>query len=210
MATKKKRKSEELKSRKKKKGVRYLLLALISAAGLGFLAFLGITLYDFMYPASDGGLQATKEKREVILFFSDSGERFLVPEKRLIPRQKTVNGQVEELVKALIEGPGEGRKKGLTAVFPEGTELRSVAVDKDGTAVVNFGRTLVERHPGGSSSEIATVYALTNTLIKNVPLIKRVRLEIDGKVPETLKGHMDTRYPFTFNQDLIKERSTVE
>lgn len=211
MATKKKRKSEELKTRKKKKGIRLFLLALIAAAGLGFLAFLGITLYDFMYPGSEDGSPAfKKEKREVVLFFSDSGERFLVPEKRFVPRQKTVNGQIEELVKALIEGPGEDRKKGLAGVFPEGTEIKSVSVDKDGTAVINFGRTLVERHPGGSASEVATVYALTNTLITNLPLIKRVRLEIDGKVPETLKGHMDTRYPFTFNQDLIKERSTVE
>ncbi len=211
MATKKKRKSEELKTRKKKKGVRYFLLALIAAVGLGFLAFLGITLYDIIYPSFEKGSTAVKkEKYQVILFFSDSNERFLVPEKRFIPREKTVNGQVEELVKALIDGPGEGLNKGLVGVFPDGTELKSVKVEKDGTAIINFNRNLVERHPGGSSSEVATVYALTNTLLQNLPLIKRVKLEIDGKVPETLKGHMDTRFPFTFNKELIKERSMVE
>jgi hypothetical protein len=211
MATKKKRKSEELKTRKKKKGVRYFLLALIAAVGLGFLAFLGITLYDFIYPSFEKGSTAVKkEKYQVILFFSDSNERFLVPEKRFIHREKTVNGQVEELVKALIDGPGEGLNKGLVGVFPDGTELKSVKVEKDGTAIINFNRNLVERHPGGSSSEVATVYALTNTLLQNLPLIKRVKLEIDGKVPETLKGHVDTRFPFTFNKELIKERSTAE
>lgn len=211
MATKKKRKSEEMKTRKKRKGVRYFLLALIAAVGLGFLAFLGITLYDFIHPSSEKGSPAVrKEKQQVILFFSDSNERFLVPEKRFIPREKTVNGQIEELVKALIVGPGEGLNKGLVGVFPEETELKNVKVEKDGTAVINFSRTLVERHPGGSSSEVATVYALTNTLIQNLPLIKRVKLEIDGKGPETLKGHVDTRFPFTFNKELIKERSTAE
>jgi hypothetical protein len=211
MATKKKRKSEELKTRKKKKGVRYFLLALIAAVGLGFLAFLGITLYDFIYPSFEkGSTAAKKEKHQVILFFSDSNERFLVPEKRFIPREKTVNGQVEEMVKALIDGPGEGLNKGLVGVFPDGTELKSVKVEKDGTAILNFNRNLVERHPGGSSSEVATVYALTNTLLQNLPLIKRVKLEIDGKVPETLKGHVDTRFPFTFKKELVKERSTAE
>jgi hypothetical protein len=211
MATKKKRKSDELKTRKKKKGVRYVLLALIVVVGLGFLAFLGITLYDFIYPSHGKGSPASKrDKHQVVLFFSDSNERFLIPEKRFIPREKTVNGQIEELIKALIDGPGEGRDKGLTGVFPEGTELKSVVVDRDGTAVVNFSSTLVDRHPGGSSSEVATVYALTNTLIRNMPLIKRVKLEIDGKTRETLKGHMDTRYPFTFNQEIVKERSAAE
>jgi len=211
MATKKKRKSEELKTRRKKKGVRFFLLALIAAVGLGFLVFLGITLYDFIYPSSEKGLSSLKkEKHQVILYFSDSNERFLVPEKRLIPREKTINGQVEDLVKALIDGPGESLSKGHVSVFPEGTELKSVRVEKDGTAIVNFNRTLVDRHPGGSSSEVATVYALTNTLIKNLPMIKRVKLEIDGKVPETLKGHMDTRFPFTFNKELIREGPTAE
>lgn len=211
MATKKKRKTDELKSRKKKKGIRYVLLAVIMAVGLGFLAFLGITLYDFIYPSPEKGSSAFKrEKRQVTLYFSDSNERFLVTEKRFVPRERTVSGQIEELVKALIAGPGEGRNKGLTGVFPEGTELKGVALEKDGTAVINFEKTLVELHPGGSSSEVATVYALTNTLIKNLPLIKRVKLEIDGKVPETLKGHMDTRYPFTFNKELIKEHSATD
>jgi hypothetical protein len=211
MATKKKRKSEEVKTRKKKKGIRLVLLVLVVAAGLGALAFLGITLYDFIYPPSEKDMPAAKkEKHQVILFFSDSNERFLVPEKRLIPRARTVNGQAEELVKALIAGPAEGAGKGRTGVFPAGTELKGVTVEKDGTAVVNFGQTLVDGHPGGSSSEVATVYALTNTLIRNLPLIKRVRVEIDGRVPETLKGHMDTRFPFTFNKDLIQESSGTD
>jgi len=211
MATKKKRKSEELKTRKKKRGVRLVLMVLVAAAGLGALAFLGITLYDFIYPPSEKDTPAArKEKHSVVLFFSDTNERFLVPEKRLIPRARTVNAQAEELVKALIAGPAQGTGKGRTGVFPEGTELKGVTVEKDGTAVVNFSRTLIDRHPGGSSSEVATVYALTNTLIKNLPIIQRVRLEIDGKVPETLKGHMDTRFPFTFNKDLIQESSGTD
>ncbi len=206
MATKKKRKSEELKAKKKKKGFRLFFLVLLAAAVLGFLAFLGITFYDFIYPPAEKDLpESKKEKIQVVLYFADADERFLVPEKRWILKDKSPSSQAEKLVQALIDGPGEGAKKGLVRVFPDGTVLRSVRIDKDATATVDFDKTLVERHPGGSSSEIATVYALTNTLTQNLPAVKKVQILVDGKVRETLKGHMDTRYPFVFNKDLIKE-----
>ncbi len=207
MATKKKRRSDEVKAKKKKRGVRLVLLSLVVAVAVGFLAFLGISLYEFINPPAEKGIPAfKKEKQQVVLYFSDENERFLVPEKRFIPREKTATGQAQELVKALIEGPGEGSKEGLTRTFPAGVEVKGVRIEKDGTAFVDFGRTLVDRHPGGSTSEVATVYSLVNTLTQNLPAIKKVALTVDGKVPETLKGHLDTRYPFAFNKELIKER----
>jgi len=211
MATKRKRKSDEVKARKKKKGIRLFLLALVAATGIGFLAFMGITLYDFIQPSVDKDSPFSKKaKHQVVLYFSDSNERFLVAEKRLIPWDKTVNGQAEALVRALIDGPGEGLKTGMVRVFPEGTVVRSIKVEKDGTAVVDFEGAGLDKHPGGSSSEVASVYALTNTLILNLPLIKAVSLRIDGKVTETLKGHVDTRFPFTYNKNLIKEHSPAD
>jgi hypothetical protein len=211
MTSKKKRRSGEVKARKKKKSVRLILLSLVIAVVIGFLAFLGISLYDFILPPTGKGIPAVKkEKLQAVLYFSDANERFLVPEKRFIPRERTVNAQAEELVKALIEGPGEGLKTGLTRTFPEGTLLKSVRVEKDGLAWVDFDKTLVDRHPGGSSSEVATVYSLTNTLVQNLSAIKKVQIMVDGKVHETLNGHVDTRYPFTFNKELVKDRSVAE
>lgn len=208
MATKRKRRSSEVRARKKKKGIRLFLLALVAATGIGFLAFMGIALYDFIQPSVDK--DSLKAKHQVVLYFSDSNERFLVAEKRFIPWGKTVNDQAESLVRALMEGPAEGLKTGLVRVFPEGSAVRSVKVEKNGTAVVDFEGAGLEKHPGGSSSEVATVYALTNTLVQNLPLIKAVSLRIDGKVVETLKGHVDTRFPFSYNKSLIKEHSPTD
>jgi hypothetical protein len=211
MTTKKKRKSDEVKARKKKRGVRVFLLSLAAAVGIGFAVFLGITLYDFLYPTAEKGIPASrKEKTQVVLYFSDANERFLVPVKRYIPKEKTTPGQAEELVKALIDGPGEGQKGDLVKTLPEGVTLRGVQIEKDGTAVLDFDQNLVDRHPGGSASEVATVYSLTNTLVQNIPSIRRVRLLVGGKSFETLKGHVDTRSAFDFNKDLIKERSTSD
>ncbi len=206
MTTKKKRRSDEVRAKKKKRGVRLVLLSVVIAVAIGFLAFLGISLYDFIYPPAEKGVPAfKKEKQQVVLYFSDANERFLIPEKRFIPREKTMTDQARELVKALVDGPGDEAKKGLVRTFPAGVELKGIRIEKDGTAYVDFDRSLVDRHPGGSTSEVATVYSLTNTLIQNLPAIKKVAVLIDGKVPETLKGHLDTRYAFSFNKELVKE-----
>jgi len=89
MATKKQRRTAEVKHKKTKKGRRVLLLSVIVVASVVFLAIFFITLFDYVYPPATGKQTASKkrEKQEVTLFFSDANERFLVPEKRLIPKE---------------------------------------------------------------------------------------------------------------------------
>ena len=50
---------------------------------------------------------------------------------------------------------------------------------------------------------MATIYSLTNTLTTNLPQIKRIRILIDGKERESLKGHIGLRNPFMMNRELI-------
>jgi spore germination protein GerM len=112
---------------------------------------------------------------------------------------KTREGQAREMVKALVDGS----KTGLVNTFPLKTDIISVKIEPDQTARINFGRNLVANHPGGSASEMATVYSLTNTLIANIPDIKKVRILIEGNEQESLKGHIDIRNPFSFNREFI-------
>jgi spore germination protein GerM len=165
------------------------------------LAFFFITLFDYIYPPTTGKYTAAKkkEKQEVTLFFSDANERFLVPEKRYIPREKEPEEQAQEMVKALIAGS----KTGLVGTFPEKTELKSVKVEGGDMLVVNFRESLTANHPGGSAAEMSTIYSLTNTLIVNIPGIKRVKILIEGRERESLKGHIGLRHPFTMNRELI-------
>jgi len=81
--------------------------------------------------------------------------------------------------------------------------LDNVRIDDKQTAYVSFDKNLIKQHPGGSTSEMATIYSLTNTLIRNMNSIKRVKLLIDGKEVESIKGHVDTRQPFTMNKDML-------
>ncbi len=201
MATKKQRRTDEVKHKKTRKKRRFLLLSAIVVASVVFLAIFFITLFDYIYPPASGKHTAAKkrEKQEVTLFFSDANERFLVPEKRFIPREKEPEAQAQEMVKALLAGS----KTGLVNTFPEKAELQAVKMEGEETLVVNFRESLPLHHPGGSAAEMATLYSLTNTLTANIPPIKKVKVLIAGKERDSLKGHIGLKNPFTMNRELI-------
>jgi flagellar basal body-associated protein FliL len=206
LGSKKQTRSVDIKNKKKKKGARILILSLIISCVLGFLVFFFLTLFDSVYPpvAGKGGKEKSRERQQVTLYFSDTNERFLFPEKRYVPQDKAREGQATELIKALVDGS----KTGLVNTFPPKTDIISVKIESDQTARINFGQNLVANHPGGSASEMATIYSLTNTLITNIPEIKKVKILIEGKEQESLKGHVDIRNPFSFNKELIAPVST--
>ena len=201
MATKKQRRTDEVKHKKTKKSRRLLLLSVIVVVSVVFLAIFFITLFDYIYPPAAGKHTAAKkrDKQEVTLFFSDANERFLVPEKRFIPKEKEPEAQAREMIQALIAGS----KTGLVKTFPEKAELQDVKREGEDILSVNFRESLVANHPGGSAAEMATVYSLTNTLTTNLPAIKRIRILIGGKERESLKGHIGLRNPFMMNRELI-------
>jgi Sporulation and spore germination len=201
MATKKQRRTDEVKYKKTKKSRRVLLLSAIIVVSVVFLAIFFITLFDYIYPPAAGKHTAAKkrDKQEVTLFFSDANERFLVPEKRFIPKESEPESQAREMIQALIAGS----KTGLVNTFPEKAELQDVKREGEDILSVNFRESLVANHPGGSAAEMATVYSLTNTLTTNLPAIKRIRILIGGKEKESLKGHIGLRNPFMMNRELI-------
>ena len=201
MATKKQRRTSDLKTKKKRKGTRLLILSLMTMAVFGSLIFLFVTLFDSLYPPVTGNKlgYAKREKWTVTLYFSDANERFLAPERRQIPKEKDVAGQARELVKALLDGS----KIKLVNTFPPKTEVQNVKIADGGKAYVSFNKNLIRKHPGGSASEMATIYSLTNTLTANISAIKEVTLLVDGKELESIGGHIDTRHSFAPNKDLL-------
>jgi hypothetical protein len=199
MATKKSKRAMEKKARKKKKGIRIFFLSTLFIIGIASLAFLFFTLSDFIGSPDSEKVQSKRVKQSVQLYFSDSNERFLVPERRLIPKPQSIDLQAEEIVKALIEGP----KTDLVRTFPEDTKLLSIRIEQ-GTAIVDFDSNLIRLHPGGSASELATIYSLTNSLTGNLSAIHSVKILIDGKTRDSLKGHMDTSRALKPNKELIR------
>ncbi len=202
MGSKKKTKSRQIKAKQRKKNTRTLYLSLIILVGVGFLLFFFLSLFDYIYPPAGGtrGPVVTGEKQKVKLYFSDLNERFLIPEERYITKGRSPDDTVRTLVEALIEGPHTD----LVETFPTETDLRGVAV-KNSVAYIDFGRNLIDLHPGGSASEMMTIYSLTNTVTINVPSVKKVKILIDGNYLETIKGHIDTSRLFEVNREVIVE-----
>lgn len=133
--------------------------------------------------------EAPKQLRDVVLYFSAPDGSRLVTEGREIECLDEL-GCVRETVQALVDGPvGD-----LVPVIPSPAVVRDVRV-ADGTASVDFSRELVADHPGGSLSELFTVYGLANTLASNYPGIRQVRILVEGEPVETLKGHVALKEP---------------
>jgi hypothetical protein len=194
MATKKQRRISEVKSKKKKHYMRTVLLFTIMTTIIGLLIFLFVTLFDTLFPPAGKSAAAKKDKKEVSLFFSDANERFLVVEKRFVPKEENEEDQAKEIIKALIEGSRTGK----VATFPPKAEMQSVKIKDAGLAEVSFTKSLIKNHPGGSASEMATIFSLTDTLVTNIPGIKKVKFLVEGKELASIKGHIDTRQAFEF------------
>lgn len=135
-------------------------------------------------------LTEPKQLREVVLYFGSPDGSFLVAEARQLADCLTEADCLRGTVQALVDGPVTD----LVAVLPSHAQVREVKAS-DGTVTVDFSRELVSGHPGGSVSELLTVYSLADTLAENFPHLRQVRILVEGAPVETLKGHVDLREP---------------
>ena len=71
-------------------------------------------------------------------------------------------------------------------------------------ARVDFSRQLVDYHPGGSLSELLSIYSIANSLNENFPYIRQVQILVEGELRQTLKGHARIDQPvyadFSYSQ----------
>jgi len=124
-------------------------------------------------------------KKMVYLYLPDSKSERLVEESKEIA-ENSLEEMIKELLKALSESKG--------GVIPKGTELRHVFLGK-GIVFLDFSSEIVKNHPGGSNAELMTIYSIVNSVCKSFPEVKMVQLMIDGKIVDTLKGHVDISLP---------------
>jgi spore germination protein GerM len=143
-----------------------------------------------------------KEKKEIVLYFSDRDGEYLVGEKRRIIGKADIKEEAKEAILELIKGP----KEKLTPTLPPRTRCLNLRLDEKGVAVVNFNKALSKDHPGGSSAEIMTTYSIVNSLTLNFSKIKQVQILVEGKPIETIAGHLSLRQPIASNPSLIKSQ----
>ncbi|TAN63547.1 hypothetical protein EPN18_02090 [bacterium] len=195
--------------KKRKKGGAYktiIITAVITViAGLALFSFFGGKLTT-LYPTTHKPIKPTlthkpeEAFKDINLFFSEETGLYLKSEVRRIKK----GSDTDELSFALAELFSGPRSKALERTVPAGTKLLGVTL-KDDTAFVNLSKDLIEKHPGGSSGEMQTVYAIVDTITLNFPTIKKVQMLVDGKTTETIAGHIDISGPLYADRRIIKD-----
>jgi hypothetical protein len=142
---------------------------------------------------------APAASRTVTLFFLDDGDDLLHRENREIAAGPTEADEAERALAELIKGS----TKGLASPLPPQTRVRQVFIGPDGLATVDFSRDIADALAYGSTSELAAVYAVVNTLAFNFKAVKRVALLVEGAEKETLGGHVDLTRAFLPDFSLV-------
>lgn len=156
---------------------------------------------DANVPKPEAGTadQPSAETRTVTLFFVADNDDLLHKETRTIAAGPTEAAEAERALAELVRGSEEG----LSSPLPPQTRVRQVFIAKDGTATVDLSREAAEGAAYGSTSELAAVYAVVNTLIYNFKPVKKVVLLVEGAERETLGGHVDLTRAFVPDYSLV-------
>ncbi len=154
-------------------------------------------------PEPSGAPTTTSEvpRSQVRVYFPSANGTGLVAEDREIFVTPASGDQIKQIVSDLLSGPTED---GALAAVPPGTRLRQAYVLDGGIAYLDFSSELTALG-GGSMTELLTVYAIIDSVVANVPEVKKVGLLVEGAPIETLNGHMDLRRPLPADLSLIQK-----
>jgi spore germination protein GerM len=142
--------------------------------------------------AAPAGAPAEGARRiKATLYYVSADGLRLASSERDVLFAESASAQARRIIEALLEPAPEG----LSSAIPPGTALRGLFLGEHGDAYVDFSGGLRTNHPGGSASELLTVYAIVSALTVNLPAITSVQILIDGHEVDTLAGHVDLRRP---------------
>lgn len=141
-----------------------------------------------------------KSKKTVYLYFSDEKNSYLVSEERVL----FVSEDPLEMGKAIINDLIQGPRGDLGRTIPGDATLNAFYISKDGTAFVDFSDIIREKHPGGSQTELLTVYSIVNSIALNIPQVQRVKILIEGREALTLAGHIDLTSPLPADMIIVR------
>ncbi len=188
----------------------HIAAGVLLLAGLGWVMTRGLERLMSPQPASVGGAVAEATPAAAgphitaTFFYASEDGQALIPVRRDVPLAEGVVPQGREILAMQLQ---PAPPPYLSAV-PAGTALRAFYVTERGDAFVDLSADVSAKHPGGSFTELLTVYAIVNAVTANLPTIQRVQILIDGKEAETLAGHVDLRRPLIRDVTLVREPGT--
>ena len=137
---------------------------------------------------SEAALESlTGATQNITLYFPSDDQGQLRSEGRQIAWATNDTDRVRQVLLALIEGSRQGFRRPL----PPSTELRAAFLTADGTAYLDFSSSALALLAPGIQSETLAVYSIVNSLAKNIPAVRKVRILVQGQEVETLNGHTD-------------------
>jgi spore germination protein GerM len=128
-----------------------------------------------------------------VLYFGTPERDGLRPEPRDLSESPTLRAGIREVLDALIQGS----RTGLIQTIPRSTRVLEIFLDDQGTAYVDFSKELSTNQPGGIWTEASTVASIVQTLTANFEAVSKVAFLVEGKILETLAGHVDVRNPLS-------------
>ena len=176
----------------------YIGLATVLVGGLIALLLLGprwlTSPPDEAAPVSAPPADARKIRAR--LFYVDELGTGLKGVEQEVLFAEGAAAQARRIIEAQIAAPPDGQ----VSAIPLGTKLRTVFFTKAGEIYVDLSGDVQTNHPGGTTNETLTVYAIVSALTSNLPAVTSVQILVDGKEVDTLAGHLDLRRPI--EQDL--------
>jgi spore germination protein GerM len=133
-------------------------------------------------------------------YASQNGDS-LVAVRREVPLAEGIVAQGRQIVAAQLEAA----PMPYVSAIPAGTSLRAFYVTERGEAFVDLSSQISSGHPGGSLTELLTVYAIVDTVTANLPAVQRVQILVEGKEVDTIAGHVDVRRPLQRDTSLVVE-----
>jgi Sporulation and spore germination len=140
------------------------------------------------------GAVATRKITARLFYVSEDGLHLAASEREVMYGETPAEQATHIIEAQLAPAPPP-----YTSTVPEGTTLRNLFLSGGGVAYVDLSSEVSTGHPGGSLSELFTVYSIVDALTANLPAITSVQILIDGKEADTLAGHVDLRRPFQHN-----------
>jgi len=183
------KKKKKRRASKHAKGRRTLVIILLLVVA-GFFAYRAINPRAPKGPATTH--RATRNRRALKVYIGQ-GEGLRPPPRSI--KKGPLKAELREAFKILLWADS-GR------VIPRGTRLLGVDV-RGRTAYLDISREIRTGHPGGTSAEMQTIYAIVNTIALNFPQIDRVKILIEGRTEDTLAGHIDISAPLVPYRKII-------
>jgi hypothetical protein len=176
----------------------YVAVAVMLLAGLIVLLVMGPRWLTTVPQDPEAAAMSAADVRKIrarLFYIDEQGTGLQGIEQEVVYGESTAQ-QARRIIEAQIAPAPESQ----VSAIPAGTKLRTVFVTKAGEVYVDLSADVRANHPGGTTNETLTVYALVSALTSNLPAVSSVQILIEGKEVDTLAGHLDLRRPI--EQDL--------